>query len=167
MAVVQESSNSPRGVVVSGDRVFVCDRENHRVQVLTRELQPVKQFGSRGSGDGQFNGPESIAVDSEGMLYISDYGNHHVQVFTRHGEFVYSFGKKGSGQGELDGPRGVCVDASYVYVADYYNNRVSVFTKDGQFIRSCGEGHLTYPYGVFVDSDGFVYVCCSNRVLVL
>ena len=158
--------DSPLGVAVAGDCVFVCDHDNHRVQVLTRELQPVKQFGSRGSGDGQFNGPESIAVDSEGMLYVADY-NHRVQVFTRHGEFVYSFGKQGSGQGELNGPRGVCVDASYVYVADHYNECVSVFTKDGQFITSFGKGHITNPYGVFVDNDdGFVYVCC-NSVVVL
>ena len=34
------------GVAVAGDpdRVFVCDRNNHRVQVLTTELEPVKQF---------------------------------------------------------------------------------------------------------------------------
>ena len=158
--------DSPRGVAVAGDRVFVCDRNNHRIQVLTRELQPVKQFGSQGSGDGQFNGPEGIAVDSEGMLYVSDNGNHRVQVFTRHGQFVYSFGKKGSGQGELNGPRGVCVDASYVYVADHSNDHVSVFTKDGQFIASCGKGHITDPYGVFVDSDGFLYVCSSDCVVV-
>ena len=158
---------SPRGVAVAGDCVFVCDRYNHRVQVLTRDLQPVKQFGSRGSGDGQFNEPESIAVDSEEMLYVSDYGNHRVQVFTRNGQFVYSFGRKGSGQGELNDPRGVCVDASYVYVADFSNNRVSVFTKDGQFITSCGEGHTTQPYGMFVDSDGSVYVCCDECVVVL
>ena len=157
----------PRGVAVAGDCVFVCDCCNNRVQALTRELQPVKQFGSRGSGDGQFNRPSSIAVDSEGMLYVSDYENHRVQVFTRNGQFVYSFGKKGSGQGELNGPRGVCVDASYVYVADNGNNLVSVFTKDGQFITSSGEGHITHPFGVFVDSDGFVYVCCYYCVVVL
>ena len=156
----------PKGVAVSGDRVFVCDCKNHRVQVLTRELQPVKQFGSHGFGDGQFNEPWSISVDSEGMLYVSDYGNHRVQVFTRDGQFVYSFGKQGSGQGELNNPRGVCVDASYVYVADNSNHRVSVFTKHGQFITSCGEGHITNPYGVFVDSDGFVYVCCDKCVVV-
>ena len=159
--------NCPRGVAVAGDCVFVCDRYNHRIQVLTRELQPVKQFGSQGSGDGQFNEPESITVDSEGMLYVSDCNNHRVQVFTGNGQFVYSFGKKGSGQGELNSPRGVCVDASYVYVAESNNKRVSVFTKGGQFITSCGEGHITEPYGVFVDSDGFVYVCCNKCVVVL
>ena len=134
--------------------------------MLTRELQPVKQFGSQGSGDGQFNGPVNIAVDSEGMLYISDYNNHRVQVFTGNGQFVYSFGKKGSGQGELKGPIGVCVDASYVYVADYNNQCVSVFTKEGPFIASFGEGHITNPRGMFVDSDGFVYVCCDKCVVV-
>ena len=159
--------NSPQGVAVAGDRVFVCDCGNHRVQVLTRELQPVKQFGSRGSGDGQFIEPESIAVDSEGMLYISNCGNHCVQVFTRNGQFVRSFGMKGSGQGELNRPRCVYVDASYVYVADDSNNRVSVFTKEGQFITSFGEGHITGPNGVFVDSDGFVYVCCDKFMIVL
>ena len=152
---------------MAGDRVLVCDIDNNRVQVLTRELQPLKQFGSRGSGDGQFNEPRSIAVDSEGMLFVSDYGNHRVQVFARNGQFVFSFGKKGSGQGELNGPRGGCVDASYVYVAENSNNCLSVFTKDGQFITSCGEGHITDPFGVFVDSDGFVYVCCNKCVVVL
>ena len=98
---------------------FVCDRDSHRIQVLTRELQPVKLFGSRGSGDGQSNGPWSIAVDSEEMLYISDCGNHRVQVFTNNGQFVYLFGKKGSGQRELNSPRGVCVDDCYVYVTDH------------------------------------------------
>ena len=157
---------SPRGVAVADDRVFVCDCDNHRIQVLTRELQPVKQFGSQGSGDGGFNYPRSIAVDSEGMLYVSDYDNHCVQVFTRNGQFVYSFGKKGSGQGELNGPNGVCVDASYVYVAENRNNRVSVFTKDGQFITSCGEGHSPNSHGVFVDRDGYVYVCCEKCMVV-
>ena len=90
-----------------------------------------------------------------------------VQVFTRDGQFVRLFGKKESGQGELNGPRGVCVDADYVYVADYSNNRVSVFTRHGHFVTSFGEGHITRPYGVSVDSDGFVYVCCDCSKCVI
>ena len=117
--MVQESSVVPRGVAVAGDRVFVCDHYNHRVQVLTTELEPVKtiQLQEELVMDSLMD-PDSIAVDSEGMLYVSDRGNHRVQVFTRDGQFVRSFGKKGSGQGELNGPKGVCVDADYVYVAE-------------------------------------------------
>ena len=156
----------PRGVAVTGDRVFVCDCLNVRVQVLTTNLEPVKQFGSVGTGDGQLKGPEDIAVDSEGMLYVCDRNNNRVQVFTSDGQFVCLFGKKGSGQGGVDHPQGVCVDGGYVYVVEY-NKCVSVFTKNGQFVKSFGIGHVTDPYGVSVDSDGFVYVSCiKNHVVV-
>ena len=162
----QGEFESPRGVAVDGDRVFVCGSSNDRVHVLTTELEPVEQFGSRGTGPRQFSTPEDIAVDSEGMLYVSDSGNCRVQVFTRDGQFVRSFGKKGSGQGELYGPRGVCVCDGYVYAAEFCNSRVSVFTRDGQFVTSFGVGHITRPYGVSLDSDGFVYVCSKQRVVV-
>ena len=156
----------PQGVVVVDDRVLVCDRDNNRVQVLTTDLEPVKQFGLYGTGNGHLYGPVGIASDDEGMLYVSDYGNHRIQVFSREGQFVCLFGKKGSGQGELNGPRGVCVDARFVFVTEYYNSRVSVFTKDGHFVTSFGEGHITSPYGVFVDSDSLIYVCSDKCLAV-
>ena len=160
--------NTPRWVAVHGDRVFVCDRGNHRVQVLTANLEPLTQFGTHGVCNGQLNGPEGIAVDSEGMLYVSDYINHCIQVFSRNGQFIRSFGKKRSGRGELNGPTGMCVDAGYVYIAEYYNKHVSVFTKEGQFVTSFGSGFIPYPFGVSVDRDCFVYVsCCSGCVDVL
>ena len=159
--------NYPRGVAVAGNRVFVCDRGNHRIQVLTTELQPVKQFGCIGNGGGQFNTVVGVAVDKKGIiLYVSDYKNHCIQAFTRDGQFIRSFGKKGSGQGRLDCPYGVCVDSGYVYVAESGNKRVSVFTKDGQFVTSFGQGHVGVSYGVCVDKDGFVYVCSDKCVVV-
>ena len=42
------------------------------------------------------------------------------------------------------------------------NNCMSVFTRHGHFVTSFGEGHITNPFGVSVDSDGFVYVCCDD-----
>ena len=157
--------NWPRGIAVAGDQVFVCDQNNHRVQVLTTE-RLVKQIGSKGTGNGHFNGPEDIAVDNEQMVYVTDYSNHRVQVLTMGGRFIRSIGKKGSGQGDLSRPHGVCV-TSFVYVADFDNNRVSVFTKDGQFVTSFGNGHITsHLYGVAVDNDGFVYVCSAGSVVI-
>ena len=52
----------------------MCGRDNHRVQALTTDLEPVTQSGSKGSGDGQFNELGSIAVD-DGMLFVSDRRN--------------------------------------------------------------------------------------------
>ena len=154
-----------RGIAVAGERLFVCDRDNHRVQVLTTDLEPVMQFGSKGTGDGQFNEPGSVAVD-DGLLFVSDCLNHRVQVFTGDGQFVQTFGKKGSQLGELASIRGVCVDAGCVYVVEFNKKRVSVFAKDGRFITLFGDSRCSDPVGVSVDSDGFVYVCCRNRVVV-
>ena len=156
--------NFPRGIAVAGDQVFVCDQRNYRVQVLTTELEPVKQIGSFGTGNGHFNLPEDVAVDSQ-MMYVSDCNNHRVQVLTMDGRFIRSIGKKGNGQGNLSDPRGVCV-TGFVYVAEYVNKRVSVFTKDGQFVTSFGIGHIASPIGVAVDSDGFVYVCSEESVVI-
>ena len=103
-------------------------------------------------------------MDNELMVYVTDRNNHRVQVLTMDGRFIRSIDKKGSGQGDLYGPRGVCV-TGFVYVAEYNNKRVSVFTKYGQFVTSFGNGHVTSPHGVAVDSDGFVYVCSKESVV--
>ncbi len=159
--------NFPRGIAVTGNQVLVCDQNNHRVQVLTTELEPVRQIGSKGTGNGHFNRPEDVAIDNEqnGLVYVSDFGNHRVQVLTMDGRFIRSIGKKGCGQGDLSFPCGVFV-TGFVYVANAANNRVSVFTKDGQFVTSFGNSHITYPYGVAVDSDGFVYVRSQESVFI-
>ena len=88
----------------------MCDRRNNKIHVLTTELEPVcLPFGTKGDGDGEFDKPEDIAVDSEGKLYVSDHNNHRVQVLTREGQFVHSIGKNRNGQGELLDPEGVCM----------------------------------------------------------
>jgi tripartite motif-containing protein 71 len=61
--------------------VYVSDRFNHRIQKFTIDGQFVAKWGSVGSGEGQFNGPEGIAVDSPGNVYVTDYNNDRIQVF--------------------------------------------------------------------------------------
>ena len=164
--------NDPRGVAVIGDRVFVCDRDNHRLQVFTKErLEFVKTIGSRGEGDEQFIFPFDITQDELGNMYISEYGNNCVKLLNKQGEFQLSFNKKGNGQSYS--PSGVCVVDQFVYVVEWGGHCVSVFSRDGQFVTSFGkegnkEGEFDLPFGICVDCDGFVYVCdhWNNRVQV-
>ncbi|MBI4378159.1 MAG: SBBP repeat-containing protein [Nitrospinae bacterium] len=40
------------------------------------------KMGSSGTGDGQFNHPVGIAVDSSGNVYVADEYNHRIQKFS-------------------------------------------------------------------------------------
>jgi DNA-binding beta-propeller fold protein YncE len=122
------------------------------------------QWGSSGTGDGQFNGPAGMAVDAGGNVYVADYGNHRVQKFSPTGTYLAQWGTHGSGDGQFNGPEGLAVDAAgNVYVADFGNNRVEKFTSAGAYLAQwgtfgAGAGQFQSPLGVAVDAGGNVYV---------
>ncbi len=45
----------------------------------------IKNWGSRGTGQGQFNIVHGIAIDAQGNVYVGDEGNKRVQVFDTEG----------------------------------------------------------------------------------
>ena len=55
----------------------------HGVQKFDSNGIPVTVWGSYGTGDGQFDNPNSIDVDSSGKVYVMDVGNNRVQVFAQ------------------------------------------------------------------------------------
>lgn len=86
------------------------------------------KWGTIGTGEGQFNGPNGITVDASGNVYVTEYANHRVQKFTSSGTFLTMWGTQGSGDGQFNQPYGVAVDSNgRIYVADGNNFRVQVF----------------------------------------
>src|SRR5262245_46829059 len=71
----------------------------------------VRSIGTLGSGNGQFNGPRGVGVDSSGNVWVADYFNHRIQEFTSSGAFVQTFGSLGSTNGTFKNPTGVAVDS--------------------------------------------------------
>jgi hypothetical protein len=129
----------------------------------------ISQFGAPGSGNGQFNGPSGVAIDSAGDVYVVDTGNDRVQRFTSEGVYVSQFGAPGSGDGQFIGPRGVAIDsAGDVYVVDTGNDRVQRFTSEGVYVSQfgtagAGNGQINAPTGVAIDSAGNVYVADAGN----
>jgi DNA-binding beta-propeller fold protein YncE len=91
----------------------------------------VTQWGSVGSGDGQFSNPAGVATDAAGNVYVADFGNHRIQKFTGTGVYLTQWGSFGSGDGQFSTPRGVATDVDgNVYVADQGNHRIQKFGPD-------------------------------------
>src|SRR4029078_4326058 len=83
------------------------------------------KWGTHGTGNGQFNQPYGVAVDSSGRVYVADSANNRIQKFSSSGNFITKWGTQGSGNGEFKSPYGIAVDSSNnVYVADSANNRI-------------------------------------------
>jgi len=145
--------NDPITVAVdSADNIIVADSKNHRIQVFNSAgvflfmfgwdvtvgggigleictFTDTCKFGTQGSGNGQFNNPEGVAVDSSDNIVVADTGNNRIQVFNSTGTFQSKFGSLGGGDGQLNSPKGVAVGGSgNIVVADSDNNRVQVFT---------------------------------------
>jgi hypothetical protein len=96
--------------------VYVADSQNNRVDEFDAygdfirawgwgvkdgapELQTCSgesgcQRGIAGSGTGQFDSPEAIAVDNAGHVYVVDEANRRVQKFSPEGAFILMFGRE-------------------------------------------------------------------------
>ncbi len=150
--------------VASDDHVFVVDRGNSRVQVLTPRLDFLAFVGV-----GQLNGPAGVCANGA-VIVVSEYDACRISVFNRgDGALLRRFGSKGVGDGQLKSPKGLCLlpGDRHVAVADGNNHRISVFSVDGEFIRHLGVGTLASPYGVACLTSGQIVVADGDNVRVV
>ena len=54
------------------------------------------EWGTTGSGDGEFQWPRGVAVDTDGSVYVTDDGNNRIQEFNSSGGFLGEWGTPGS-----------------------------------------------------------------------
>jgi len=80
----------PRRIAIGpDDSLYVVDQGRTRIVKFSPDGQVLSNWGSKGSGDGQFNDPTSVAVDStSGKVYVADPTNKRIQVFDQNGKFL-------------------------------------------------------------------------------
>jgi DNA-binding beta-propeller fold protein YncE len=59
----------------------MANSHEDRVEIFSATGTPLGQWGSQGSGNGQFNDPVEVAISSDGTVYVTDVLNHRVQAF--------------------------------------------------------------------------------------
>lgn len=153
--------------------LWVVDSGNNRVQKFNSSGTYQSQFGTSGTGNGQFNLPAGICIDSSGNLWVTDYYNHRVQKFNSSGTYQSQFGSNGTGNGQFNYPWGITRDGSNnLYVAENgaipkdapaVGHRVQKFNSSGTYQSQVGsygsgDGQFISPTGIECDSAGNVYV---------
>ena len=157
--------NFPVGIALDNSgNVYVTDEDNRRIQKFRQDGLFLTEWGTLGSGDGQFYNPHGIAIDTKKYVYVVDRGNHRIQKFTSYGAFITKWGSAGSGDGQFSFPFGIAVDNfRNVFVSDSDNNCIQKFTSSGKFIKKWGSyginaGQFNAPTGLASDGSDALFV---------
>lgn len=145
-------------------------------------------FGEAGSGNGQFEGPDGLAVnEASGDVYVIGQGGEHgrVEYFDTNGAYLGQFDGSGSNiavegeaapTGQFRFPGAIAVDndpssPSYgdVYIADTGHRVVDKFSSSGAYLGQLTEtsggtsvGEVT---GLAVDANGTLWAYQDNKVV--
>jgi tripartite motif-containing protein 71 len=160
------------GIAVTGGYVYVADSGNDRVERFNLEGGEPLQWGTYGSGPGQFSYPRGVAANA-GEVIVSD-DNFRLQRFDPAGAYQGSVGSQGTGPGQFGFPYGVALDAAgNVYVADDLNHRVVKLDPQLSFLGAWGgfgsrPGQLAFPRALASDPAGDTYVAdtANDRIEV-
>ena len=93
----------PHSLLIDGDHVVVCDRENHRIQVFDLDGKFIEIWDD-------INRPMDISMDTEGNYLVSegqrDGGSARISILDKKGGVLSRFECRGSGHGSWIDSRG-------------------------------------------------------------
>jgi len=172
-------------------RVLVADQSNHRIRMLSSDLQQVRTVagdGESGHRDGaaaqaRFNQPVGFALLPGGRVLVADWCNHRIRMLSADLQHVSTV----AGDGESGHRDGAAAQAQFAYpmgpallpdgrvlVADFSNHRIRMLSADLQHVSTvAGDGASGYPdardgaaaQARFCMPSGFA-VLAGGRVLV-
>jgi hypothetical protein len=132
---------------------------NSRVAKYSKTGDWIKSWGERGTRQGQFNTPHTIAIDQNDRVYVGDRTNRRIQVFDTEGRFLRQFtidvpvppnakpwfGNQPTpeaGAAQSGAPWAVCITpgpTQYLYSSDAYPGRIYKLSLDGKVLGMIGK----------------------------
>ena len=155
--------DSPVDVALDGQgNLYVADYGNNCLRKITPGgvVSTFAGTGAIGFADGgpttaQFNGPNGLVVDGQGIVYVSDYDNNRIRKVLPNGTVstVAGTGQRGFADGpgsnaQLSGPEGLALDGQgNLYVAEFAGQRIRKITPNGMVSTLAGTGVRGYADG--------------------
>jgi hypothetical protein len=102
---------APNGDIFVSDGHQGCNCENARVVKFDKNGKYLMEFGKKGTGPGEFDGPHALGFDAQGRLFVGDRTNNRIQVFDQQGKFILEWKQFGR-------PSGLYIAGDLLYVTD-------------------------------------------------
>jgi sugar lactone lactonase YvrE len=172
--------------------VYVAHWNSNKIGVYSPQGALLREWGTKGTADGEFQLPGSITLGPDGLLYVPDQGNSRVQKFTAEGRFVGKWGSLGKEPGQFGGtlaaggrfagPQFIAFDRrGNAYTTDVALDRIQKFTPEGKLLgcwgsesaepggfgppirNKDGSPGMSGPIGICVDRQDRVWVSATNH----
>jgi DNA-binding beta-propeller fold protein YncE len=161
----RHAMRTPQCVAVDAhDNIYVTDSDAGVVFVFQSSGKYVRVIGRLKGGEGYFERPTGIAVDSDAeRIYVADTLRNKIVVLDMQGKVLDTIGKRGVAEGQFNFPTELRLDGPNLVVVDAMNFRVQTFDRSGVFQYAVGKagdnlGAMFRPKGVAADSEGDLYV---------
>ncbi len=137
----QGTFDNPIDVFATPLNVYVCDKNNNRIQRFDKDLNFISQLYTRESDNKneRFGYPTSCATSNLGDLFILDTENKRILKFDLFGNFIMNFGGFDAGIYALSNPKKFSIspenflfvlDGKRIVVFDQYGNGISIFNSN-------------------------------------
>jgi DNA-binding beta-propeller fold protein YncE len=163
----------PRGIAIAPDgSVYVVDQGHTRIVRFSPDGRVSSIWGTKGTGEGQFNDPTSVAVDSRNnRVYVADPINSRIQVFDSNGKFLTKWSVPEWGNSHSFEDLAIDANSGLVYASSTNMNAVLVFDLNGTNVGTIAPkppDELEGPSALAL-GNGKLYVLnmASNHVSVI
>ncbi|MEJ2105179.1 MAG: NHL repeat-containing protein [Ignavibacteriaceae bacterium] len=141
----ESSFDNPVDVFADALKVFVADKNNHRIQRFDKNLNFNFQIYTRDSDveAERFGYPLSAVMSNQGDIFILDSENIRIVKFDIFGNFIQNFGGYDYGNYALQKPKQLAVSAqNNIFVID--GKQIIVFDQYGNGVgKASGEEEFT------------------------
>lgn len=154
--------------------IFVLDSDNNKLIKLNDEGKFIKEIGSWGWGNYNFDKPISVHASVGLNVYVSDYYNHRIIRFNKQLEYISTLYKRNTDNLHLTFglPTAIAVDQfSNLFIYDNENKRILKFDKNGE-INSSFEGYesvserVANPIKFEIDFESNLYVLEKSKIWI-
>src|SRR5579863_5743957 len=134
------------GFAPNGDLYVTDGYAGNRVVKFSRDGKYLLEWGTRGTGPGQFELPHNVVVDAAGRVYVTDRETRRIEIFDSSGRFLNQWPT-------IEGVSGLCMTKDQQIWAG-----AVLLNLKGQVIGRLPNGSAAGGHAVAVAESGDVYL---------